>query len=182
MRLFDIDSSYNIVIDPIAYTLIPFKRIWDRDKSKTKSKAKPELAYIYFVADFKSDFFSIPDFEERHKEVKKHLFGGDSKWEPDEVVEDALTFYKKRQETVSSKLLEGALIYAGKIEQFFRDVDLSKKDKFGKYISNPKQGNDILKDLGNTISSLKQLQDIVQREQESDNKLRGGRDKGMYVS
>lgn len=180
MRLFEIDSHYVLKIDPIAYSLIPFKVLWDRDKSKTKDVAKKELSYIYFKNDFKSDFYSETDEIKREIEVKKHVFGAD-KWEPDTKVFEAEEFYKERQRTLSSKLLQGALIYAGKIDQFFRTVNLEERDNNNKYMFNPKQGNDILKDLGKTIESLKQLQDIVNKEQEANDQLRGGRKKGMYT-
>jgi hypothetical protein len=180
MRLFEIDSNYILKIDPIAYTLIPFKTLWDRDKSKNKDIAKRELAYIYFKNDFKSDFYSEPDEDKRAVEVKKHVFG-DMKWEPDKFVLDAEEFYRNKQATISSKLLEGAIIYTGKIDKFFRTVDLERTDDNGRYLFNPKQGNDILKDLGKTVESLKQLQDIVRKEQEANNQLRGGRKKGMYT-
>lgn len=181
MRLFEIDSNYVLKIDPIAYTLVPFKTLWDRDKSKTKDTAKKELAYIYFKNDYKSDFYSEPDEEKRSIEVIKHVFGKDTKWSPDKNVIDAESFYKDKQQTLSSKLLEGALIYTGKIDNFFRNVNLEARDVNGRYLFNPKQGNDILKDLGKTIESLKQLQDIVKKEQEANNQLRGGRKKGMYA-
>jgi hypothetical protein len=180
MRLFEIDSNYILKIDPIAYTLIPFKTLWDRDKSATKDIAKKELSYIYFKNDFKSDFYSEPDEEKRAVEVIKHIFG-ETKWTPDKKVLEAEEFYKDKQRTISSKLLEGALIYTGKIDNFFRNVNLELTDDNGRYLFNPKQGNDILKDLGKTIESLKQLQDIVKKEQEANNHLRGNRKKSMYT-
>ena len=122
MRLFEIDSNYILKIDPIAYTLIPFKTLWDRDKSKNKDTAKKELSFIYFMHDFKSDFYSEPDSDKRYAEVVKHVFGKDSKWKPDKEVQIAEEFYKDKQQTLSSKLLEGALIYTGKIDNFFTHI------------------------------------------------------------
>jgi hypothetical protein len=180
MRLFSLDNTYNVVIDPIAYSIEVFKKIWDRDKTKTKEIARKELSYIYFNNDFKSDFMQIIDRKERSNEVIKYLFA--KEWSPDALILDAEEFYNKRQETISSKLLNGAMIYADKLRKFFEDVDLNERDDKNKHIFNAKQGNDVLKDLGKTIESLKQLEEIVRKEQESSGgMLRGGRKKGMYA-
>jgi len=181
MNLFDLDESGIVVIDPIAYTLIPFKEIWQRDKSKDKDTARKELAYIYFNNDYKSDFFNEPNEDKRKKEIIRCVFGPGSDWVPDEKVQKAEEFYKEREETVSSKLLEGALIYANKVDDFFRSVNLKERNDKGSYVFNPKIGSDILKDLGKTVESIKELQEAVRKEKDAKTKLRADREKPMYA-
>lgn len=179
MQLFEL-KNYQVTFSPQALTLVPFKALWDRDKSKDKSRAIQELAYIWYMTDYKSDFADILDKKERHNEVLKSCISIKD-WTPDKLVNEALNFYKNRNETVASRMLEGALIYANKVDQWFRNVDLFEVDDKGRPLYDAKKGNDILKDLGKTVESLKQLQDVVRKERDMNSKLRGEREKGMYV-
>jgi len=172
MQLFQINDQYKIDIDPVAYTLIPFKKIWDRDKSKDKSKAKNELAFVYFSVDYKSDFYNIPNVEQREIEVIKHLFK-DAKYSPDKVVREAQEFYKERQKTFSLVLLENALLGLEKLSTYFRDIDFDEYD--------PKKFADTVRQLPAIIESLKRTEEAVQKEQDTDSRLRGGREKGLYT-
>ena len=71
MNLFEMNNGV-LRIQPEAYALIPFKLLWDRDKSKDKNTALSELAYVYYMADYTSDFADIVDLEDRDKEVRKN--------------------------------------------------------------------------------------------------------------
>lgn len=55
MKLFKYEG-YKITIAEEALALIPFKRIWNRDKSTNKNKAISELGFIYFMSDPRSDY------------------------------------------------------------------------------------------------------------------------------
>ena len=171
MQLFQINEQYKIDIDPVAYTLIPFKKIWDRDKSKDKSKARKELAFIYFSIDYKSDFYNIPEVEQREIEVIKHIFEKE-KWSPDKAIKEAQEFYKERQKTFSLVLLENALLGLGKLSEYFRTIDFTEYD--------PKKFADTVRQLPAIIESLKKTEDSIQREQEQGKKKKGGRDKAIY--
>ena len=172
MQLFQINEQYKIDIDPVAYTLIPFKKIWDRDKSKDKSKARKELAFIYFSIDYKSDFYNIPEVEQREIEVIKHIFEKEE-WSPDKVIKEAQEFYKERQKTFSLVLLENALLGLGKLSEYFRTIDFTEYD--------PKKFADTVRQLPAIIESLKKTEEAVQKEQDTDSRLRGGREKGLYT-
>lgn len=92
MRLFKYEN-YEVTVSPEALVLVPFKRIWKRDKSKDKSVAYEELAFLYFFCDPRSDYQYITDDETRLEAVKKGL-GFDAKWKPDAVISAAIDFYK----------------------------------------------------------------------------------------
>ena len=72
IRLFHYEG-YEVEIEPEALMLAPFKAIYDRDKSKDKSTAKQELAYIYYMEDPRSDYQFLVDSEVRNNEVIKCL-------------------------------------------------------------------------------------------------------------
>ena len=91
VRLFEY-AGYEVNVQPEALLLIPFQTIWDRDTSKGKNVAKQELAYIYFMADPRSDYQYLVDEEVRAAEIIKGL-GMPEGWRPDEAVQRALTFY-----------------------------------------------------------------------------------------
>lgn len=55
MKLFKLEG-YKLNISPEAFALLPFKKIWTRDKTSKKEKAIAELSYIYFMADPRSDY------------------------------------------------------------------------------------------------------------------------------
>jgi hypothetical protein len=64
IKLFKRDG-YDVKVDPEALLLKPFKKIWDRDKSKDKNRAMQELGFIYFVCDPRSDYQYLVDIEVR---------------------------------------------------------------------------------------------------------------------
>ena len=185
MNLFELTSDYKVQIDPIAYTIEPFKTIWKRDRTKTKETAQGELAYIYFTCDYKSDFYNITDEETRQIEVAKHCFSG-KKWSPDKLIEDAQEFYKERQKTFSLLLLEDAVHGIGKLSRYLRDINFEENEvneKTGEIRPKHdiKKYADTIKTIPDIMKSLNTLQEAVKKEQESNNSLRGGREKGMYT-
>jgi len=185
MNIFELTPEYKIQIDPIAYTLGPFKTIWKRDKTKNKENAQAELAFVYFTCDYKSVFYNEPDEQEREVEVIKHCFK-DKKWSPDKVIRDAQEFYKERQKTFSLILLEDAIFGISKLSKYLRNVNFEENEK------NEKTGEmrpkhdikkyaDTIKTIPDIMKALNTLQEAVKKEQESAKALRGGRKKGMYM-
>ena len=70
MKLFKYDA-YKITISEEALLLEPFKQIWNRDKSKDKTKALQELGYIYFMEDPRSDYQYLIDEQQRKESIKE---------------------------------------------------------------------------------------------------------------
>jgi len=181
MKLFDL-VNYQVQISPEALVLEPFAVIWNRDKSKDKAIAIAELAAVYFMADFKSDYNSIFNEEERLKQIVSVLKALPDSWKPDKEFVEAINFYRERSKTASTELYEASVIALGKLDKFLRNISLAETDKSGKPKYNAKQINDTIKSLPDTVKKIKELEDIVKKEQEAqNNNLRGGRQKGLYV-
>ena len=185
MNLFELTPEYKVQIDPIAYTIDPFKAIWNRDKSKNKEVAQAELAFIYFTCDYKSDFYNIADEEQREIEVFKHCFK-DKKWSADKIVREAQDFYKERQKTFSLILLEDAVHGISKLSSYLRHINFEENEineKTGevKPKHDIKKYADTIKTIPDIMKALNTLQETVKKEQESAKALRGGREKGMYM-
>jgi hypothetical protein len=185
MNIFELTSEYKIQIDPVAYTLEPFKVLWTRDKSKNKEIAQAELAFVFFTCDYKSDFYNIAEEEIKEGEVVRHCFK-DKKWAPDDKVRAAQEFYKERQKTFSLILLEDAVHGISKLSSYLRDINFEENEV------NPKTGEvkpkhdikkyaDTIKTIPEILKALNTLQEAVKKEQESNRALRGGREKGMYT-
>ena len=119
-RLFDIVKN-EIVLSPYALAVPVFKKIWDRDKSKTKDKAYKELTYVVFICDFYSPYRDIPEFE-RYLTVTVDVFK-DKEWEPDSLVEEAIDKYKKLQETPNMRLLKATKSTLEKMAEYFENID-----------------------------------------------------------
>lgn len=184
MNLFEL-KNWKLQIQPEAYALEPFKKIITRDKSKDKSIGIKELAYVFYMADYRSDFASIVDDSERKKEVCTSV-GLKSDWKPDKVVEEAIIFYKNMSKTESLILLEDSKKSIGKLSSYIRNInfdDIDVNDKTGdvKPKHDIKKYVDTMKQIPAVIEALKSLEDAVKKEQDVDKGLRGGRRKGLYT-
>ena len=77
MKLFDIDNN-KVIVHPEALLIQSFKLLWDRDKSKDKARALKELAYVYFMTDFKSPYDRY-DPAERHIQISADIVGDEKR-------------------------------------------------------------------------------------------------------
>lgn len=160
MSIFQLEN--NVVKVTAETLLIPeFKEIWDRDKSKEKGTAYKEIAYIYFLADYKSAYTAYPE-EEREVKIKSD-FIRDDKWSPDSLVHAAIEKYKELQVTPTLRLLLSAKTAADKLGKFFLTQDPEHRN----YTSN-------LEKLGKIVESLDKLEDRVKKEETNTNRVRGG--------
>jgi hypothetical protein len=151
MNLFEIENNV-VVFSPQALLIKPFKDIWDSDKTKDKSKASKYLAFIYYMADQRSDFMHILDEEERAQEIKKFIdlpasFKGNTK-----MYLKALEFYKEISETTSTRLLTSTRLVIKKISEFLDNIDMNERD--------PKSMKPI-HDIGKITSSVEKIPKLI---------------------
>ena len=132
MKLFKYEG-YEVKIAPEALSLKPFKKLWDRDKTKSKDKANMELAFLYFYCDPRSDYQYILDDEDRLKAVKEGI-GLDSKWKPDKDMENAIKLYKTF-EAPSSALLRAALEGVDKVQKLLKDLEPDDTKSLKEYLT-----------------------------------------------
>lgn len=177
--MFDIVSG-EIVVDPSRLIIPEFKKLWQRDKTKDKNKVMKELAYITFSFDLSADnpYRGYTEYE-RDLVLKKDLFDN-ANWEPDEVVQEAITKFKKLMETTNTRVLLGAKKAAEELAKWFEQIDFSLIDAYGKPVFSARELSSNLKEVGNIVKSLSQLEDMVRQEQLEKTITRGGSDIGMY--
>ena len=131
LKLFKYEG-YKVVISPEAFALEPFRLIWNRDRTVNKDKAIPELGYIYFFYDPRSDYTYITDEKERHETILKDQ-GFPKNWKPDDLLNKAIQLYVSFK-TTSSLLLEDTRCAVDKLRKEIRAINLSEKDSNGKPI------------------------------------------------
>jgi hypothetical protein len=177
-NLFDLNSEMNLTISPEAYSLVPFKKIWDRDKSKNKDKALKDLAYIFWMSDFRSYVADITDHDDKHAEVVS-IITDDGKYNPDELVNEAIEFYKK-DIPISLGFLTDVKTAINELRRYFRELKLDDVDDKGKPIHNANQVMNSIKSTGDLLENLEKLEIKVKKDLDMNNSVRGDKTKGLY--
>jgi len=180
MELFEIKKDI-VTFSPQALTLEPFHKLWVRDTSKDKSVAVAELAAIYFYADYKSDFSTIVHPEEKLEMIKSVVVGLPDNWVNDETFDEAVSFYKEMQKTISTILLEDARQAVSTVSSFLRTIDLNEVDGKGKPVHDVKKVADTLGNINRITESLAKLEEQVKKDiLEKADKLRGNKPKAVF--
>lgn len=174
-------ESLELSIEPEVLMIKEFKAIADRDKTKGKTVAYAEFAYVWFFADFKSDFGQIIDESERSLEIIDVVVGLPKKWSPDDVVKTAINTYRKLSESVASRLLIDAMITVNHLSKYAKDAssELAKMD-------GEKPLHDVSKILGfisklpETLATIKKLEEEVVRERNVTSSHRGTQERSLF--
>lgn len=174
MKLFKYEG-YKIVISEEALLLKPFKKIWDRDKTKNKEKAYMELGFIYFYCDPRSDYQYLTDEEERLKSIKEGE-GIPDKWSPDNIVKEAMNFYNGFKPT-SALLLEDTRNMVNGYRAKLREIT---KDMSNLEIKDIKDIGAIIKQIPALVKDLDEAERAVSKEIIESNKVRGSQEKSIY--
>lgn len=170
MSIFTFQNN-KVVIDQEALVIPEFKEIYKRDKSKDKSKAFEELAYVYFYNDLKSPYKNLSS-SERLIEIRKDYIS-DPKWTPDELVQGAILKYAKLQETPSVRYLNSTINAADKLIEYFNSIDWDERTEKGFPVFKVTEVVNALAKADDIRSSLQNLREKVEQEISSKT-VRGG--------
>lgn len=132
MRMFKYEG-FEVKVAPEALTLKPFKRIWERDKSKTKERALQELSFLYFYCDPRSDYQYITDDDDRLEAVRKGE-GLEDKWKPDDALKAAIAFYSSF-DTPSAILLRAAAKAVDKVQDTLESLNPDDTKSLKEYLT-----------------------------------------------
>ena len=177
MKLFKY-SAYKLDISEEAFTLQPFKVLWNKDRSNSKTKALTELAYIYFMEDPRSDYQYIVDRSDRHKAILEGE-GMKNDWTPDRQVKEAMQFYASFKST-AALLLEDTRAVIDNVRKTLRKFsfdDMEDKDRVN-----------AIKSVASTIATIpKLIKDLDEAEKavssemtETTGKVRGQKEKSLF--
>ena len=173
MKVFDIISG-EVIIEPSRLVIPEFKKLWVRDKTKDKRNAMKEISYITFKFDLSADNpYRGYNEQERDEVLKRDIFDNIN-WHPDKAVLEAINKFQDLMETTNIRVLLGAKQAAEELAKWFRGVKHTDAEFSVSELSRN------LKEVGNIIKSLAQLEEMVKREQIDKSTTRGGSDIGMY--
>lgn len=166
MNLFTLDNG-KVKFSPEALLVKEFKALWDRDSSKQKDNAVEELAYVFYMSDYKSVYLAY-DSSARELKVIGDVISKKG-WKPDDKIKEACSKYAELQETPSMGLMKDAECALDKIRYYFRHVDVTE-DVDGSLtktlIANVEK-------LGGVIKGLSSLRELVDKEVSESRRVRG---------
>lgn len=162
-------KNHKLEIKPEALAIRNIRFVWDRDKSKNKTKAEKELSYIYFMYDPRSDYDYITDIEDRQSVVALEV-GLGSTYEPDPRMIDAIESYKKSITTVSSGLLEDTKYTVNKIRKFLVETEIEDITDADKMVRT-------LERVPGLVENIIKTQELVNSEIVENNTMRGKKEK-----
>lgn len=132
MKLFKYEG-YEVKVAPEALTLRPFKKLWDRDKTKNKEKALMEMSFLYFYCDPRSDYQFIKDDEDRMDAVRKGE-GFPEGWKPDALLVSAIEFYNSFDSSAAA-LLRAAREGVTKVQKLLKDLNPDDTKSLKEYLA-----------------------------------------------
>lgn len=160
--MFILTKENRVEIEPRMLFIPEFKKIFERDRSKTKSKSQKEFAFIYFMADYKSEYniYGI----EKPVAVKRDIMGNED-YEPDEDILSAIEKYEMLQETTSMRYLKSVRETVNSLMKFYNEL---------RYKSNSTNVTDY--DPGPVTKALKDVELIVEKIEKWEKKVRSEED------
>jgi hypothetical protein len=176
IKLFRRDG-YEIKVEPEALLLKPFKKIWNRDRSKDKNRAMQELGFIYFVCDPRSDYQYLVDLDTRMESVKQGE-GLPNDWTPDQTVKEAMEFYSSFKPT-SALLLEDTRVAVDKLREHLKNMDFNEVDDKGKPKYTLNTITSTIKQIPELIKGLDEAEKAVTSDIREMSKARGNHEKAI---
>lgn len=181
MDYFYLDENGDLQIRESLWTLLPFRAILKRDKSRFKETAKKEVAFIYHYAHTKSKYIIIEQLDIREEEIKKDI-GLPENWKIDKVILECIAHIESSR-TVIEKLFYNTIEAVNSISDYLSHTSalLAERDNGGKPVHT-------LQNIVSSVSKVKQLikdyKDIEKeyvREVESlEGKSKGSREYNLF--
>ena len=176
MNLFSLKKN-EVIVEPQTLLIKEFKDIYNADKSKDKSLATKELAYVYFITDWSSVYMNFQE-EERHEAIKEDL-QLDPTWEPNHLVKLAIKKYDDLQQTPTMKYAKSIRKSFWDMVSYFDKIDYNERDARKQPVYKIQDVTKAMADAGKLMDSINKIEDTVKREQ-SEGRTKGGHDIGLF--
>ena len=157
-------------INPKVLLVPEFMRIWNRDKSKENKKALKEFAFIYFMADFDSEYNAYG--LDKEEQIADDIFE-DPKYQADDLIQDAIDKYEKLQETHSMRMLKSVRKQADRLIRH-NELESMKSDDY-----NPAKAMASMKGFEEVMEQLEKWEKKIAGES-GDMIIRGGGNVGLF--
>lgn len=171
MKLFKFED-YEVVVSEEALTLKPFKQLWQRDRTKAKSRAQNELSYIYFMYDPRSEYMFILDEEVRRKEILEGI-GFKDTWKEDQAVKEAVALYKKLTTTTASILLDSIRETIENLRAELQVIDFTERTNSGALVYSLSMVTSTLDKLIALTDKLVKAEKLIHEQIKEQSKMRG---------
>ena len=164
--------------EPEIFLVKEFKALLDRDKTKTKSRAMRELAYIYLAIDWKSPYNQYSE-QERHEEALSDAGITEEEFN-DPIFREACRKYRRLQDSnLSIQMLNAAKQGAEQFIEFFTEIaDLNERDANGKPVFDAKKHFETMSQMHKLHDELKLMEDKVKKELSEQSTTRAGVEEG----
>jgi hypothetical protein len=183
MNLIEFDrENVEITYSPLLLTLKPFKKLIERDKTKDKTLAKKELAFISFYTDDRSIYMYIVDAKEREQELIKDLELPKT-WKVDKEIQEAIILYKERSTTVNSSIYRSACKAAIDIANYLQTADilLAERDENGKVVTDIAKITNALEKVPKIMANLNTAhQELIKEQKITEGRSKGSREFNMF--
>lgn len=177
MNVFLYDNARNRIElnDPEILLVKEFKKLYDRDKTKDKSKLFRELTYMFLAIDWKSPYVDYTE-QERHEEALSDASLTEAEFnDPD--FRAACRKYRALQDSNKSiQLLSAAENAADQFIDYFNNiVDLNERDpNTGKPVFQAEKVMKEMSMLNQVHEQLTILKDQVRKELSATSSIRAG--------
>jgi uncharacterized protein YoxC len=171
-------EGYNVTFEPEILTLNVFKKLYQRDRTKDKSKFIQELGFIYFYVDPRSDYQYITDPEDRIKAIVEGQ-GLSNNWTIDKTLQEAIDYYKTFSPT-SALLLEDTRVAVDKLRLMLRNINLEETDDKGRPLYTLNTIVATIKQVPALVKDLDEAERTIAKEIVQNDKVRGSVEKAMY--
>jgi hypothetical protein len=193
--LFELKNN-NVVFNPTALMIPEFKKVWERDKSDKKEKAKKDLSYVFYMCDYSSVYIAYPK-DIRVIKVNED-FMGISDYKPDEDIGKAMNKYMELQKTPAITSLMSVRNNLEITTDVLNTIQGDIKDNMQSYLGKDKSSvddrekaleqtlknlekvNKIISSFPVIIKMLTDLEDQVKKQLIQKDSIRGGGDMGDY--
>jgi len=163
-----------VTVDPKLLFIPEFRRIWDRDKTKAKKRANLELAFVYYTADYKSEYNAYG--LEKEELIAKDIMG-DIKYLADELMLEAIEKYEKMQESYSLRYLKSTRKTVDSLILYYEQLQYDPKGENKDFA--PDKITKALKETEVIVEKLEKWDKKVLAEEEG-MQIRGGGRVGMF--
>ena len=182
INLFTITETYEVELNKEWILLHPaFAAILKADKGspgdsegRKKLKARKQLAYIYFMVDFRSPIYSYDDAKKKFEALR--YVGLDDIEVESPMIDEALREYEAMQleQARSIKTLQAAKKGMNALDDYMNNIDFDARDKQGKLVNSPKEFVANLKELNKAYDEIDKFEKRVYKDlQENNATIRG---------
>lgn len=187
--LIETDAGYKVKVTAEGLSLPFIANLFKKDKTRDKHNAVKEVAYLYWCynpdSPYKQSYRLSQDGGNRENIVKRLIFGEETVWTPDSIMEEAIKGYNNYiyETNPLAKVLASAEAAFLKLQDYFDGIDMAAVKKNGDLLYSPTAVQKTIEGLAKSAKQLQELRKQVQESLSADtSQVRGGVKKTRWNS